>query len=178
MDAKEALKTLAVRSRVNRKVSNHDYIYWDSSDDEALAVLRKVVEEQERHDDAGAGTLIKSPERVDEPDTADGALRRGNPLPGDAKNPAPSPDLSPEDERALSILAGFITHIEVFHSHPNFDPETRKALSHLRRRLSERKRVTREWVRQLVLSYANSVRNGDMNGPESMLRSIGVEVSE
>lgn len=93
----------------------------------------------------------------------------------------PSADASPgsiDDERALSILAGFITHVEVFHSHPNFDPETRKALSHLRRRLSERKRVTREWVRQLVLSYANSVRNGDMNGPESMLRSIGVEVSE
>lgn len=38
--------------------------------------------------------------------------------------------------------------------------------------------VTREGVRELVLSYANAVRSGDMNGPIAILRAIGVSVKD
>lgn len=62
MTAKEALETLAGRARANKLCSapkkKGALVFWDKKDDEALAVLRETVEEQEKCSACqGCGTI-------------------------------------------------------------------------------------------------------------------------
>lgn len=157
MDAREALERLgrcigaAFSRRADILFMAHDAAARErDKDNEALAVLRKVVEAQERHDEAGGGieTWVKK-----EMDISVGALNH-------EESPAESHGLSIDDERAIKRLERCIRDLESSMLEKGYrpNPYNKVALSHLRSRLSGGER----WQIQ-TLTPPQSAGRGDQN---------------